>query len=224
MPPGEASTGFRAKLETECGSQPSRQDSASNPGERMKLSTDRILTTHVGSLPRELAVLDLLYKKENGDPYDADELDAAVAAAVSEVVHKQVATGIDIVNDGETSKIGYATYIKDRLSGFAGHHPRPPHLDLAPYPEFRDAMVRMMGTQTFKRDVELRRAPRAHRAAARAVREHRRARARDRRNRLRLRLVRRSEPCRPRDRLQEARCARRRCRARFTPALGADAT
>jgi hypothetical protein len=58
----------------------------------MKLSTDRILTTHVDSVSRELAVLDLLYKKENGDRYDADELDATAAAAVSEVVHKQAAS------------------------------------------------------------------------------------------------------------------------------------
>src|SRR5262245_13181356 len=108
----------------------------------MKLSTDRILTTHVGSLPRGPAVLDLLYKKENSEPYDPAAFDAAITAAVDEVVRKQVATGIDIVSDGEMSKVGYATYIKDRLSGFAGHHPRPPHLDLAPHPEFREAMTR----------------------------------------------------------------------------------
>jgi 5-methyltetrahydropteroyltriglutamate--homocysteine methyltransferase len=117
----------------------------------MKLSTDRILTTHVGSLPRGPEVLDLLYKKENGEPYDAAALDRAVAAAVDDVVAKQVAVGIDIVSDGETGKVGYATYVKDRLSGFAGHHPRPPHLDLAPHPEFREAMARMIGKQTFKR-------------------------------------------------------------------------
>jgi 5-methyltetrahydropteroyltriglutamate--homocysteine methyltransferase len=117
----------------------------------MKLSTDRILTTHVGSLPRAAAVVDLLYKKENGEPYDADELAAAVTAGVDAAVAAQIEAGVDIVSDGETSKIGYATYIKDRLSGFAGHHPRPPHRDLAPYPEFREAMARMMGKQSFKR-------------------------------------------------------------------------
>jgi 5-methyltetrahydropteroyltriglutamate--homocysteine methyltransferase len=117
----------------------------------MKQSTDRILTTHVGSLPRSAAVVDFLYKKENGEPYDRAAFDTAIAAGVSDVVAKQVAVGVDIVSDGETSKVGYATYIKDRLSGFAGHHSRPPHLDLAPYPEFREAMGRMMGKQAFKR-------------------------------------------------------------------------
>ncbi|HEX6997266.1 MAG TPA: cobalamin-independent methionine synthase II family protein [Gammaproteobacteria bacterium] len=117
----------------------------------MKLSKERILTTHVGSLPRGPEVVDLLYKKEKGEPYEQAALDAAVTRAVDEVVGKQVAAGIDVVSDGETSKVGYSTYIKDRLSGFAGHHPRPPHLDLAPHPDFREAMARMIGPQTFRR-------------------------------------------------------------------------
>ena len=117
----------------------------------MTHDTDRILTTHVGSLPRGAGLVALLYKRENGEPYEQPALDAAVAAAVDDVVARQVALGIDVVSDGEMSKIGYATYVKDRLSGFAGHHPRPPHLDLAPYPEFREAMARMIGKQTFKR-------------------------------------------------------------------------
>jgi 5-methyltetrahydropteroyltriglutamate--homocysteine methyltransferase len=117
----------------------------------MTASTEKVRTTHVGSLPRSAAVVELLYKKENGEPYDHAAFDSAMAAGVDEAVAKQVAVGIDIVSDGETSKVGYATYIKDRLSGFAGHHPRPPHLDLAPYPEFRAAMARMMGSQAFKR-------------------------------------------------------------------------
>jgi 5-methyltetrahydropteroyltriglutamate--homocysteine methyltransferase len=117
----------------------------------MRLSTERIFTTHVGSLPRTRDVVELLYKKENGEAYDRAAYDAAVAAGVADAVAKQVAAGIDIVSDGETSKVGYSTYIKDRLSGFAGHHPRPPHLDLAPYPEFREALARMIGKQSFKR-------------------------------------------------------------------------
>jgi 5-methyltetrahydropteroyltriglutamate--homocysteine methyltransferase len=117
----------------------------------MTLGTDRILTTHVGSLPRSPGLVALLYKKESGEPYEQTELDAAVAAAVDDIVAKQVELGIDVVSDGEMSKVGYATYVKDRLSGFAGHYPRPPHQDLAPYPEFRDAMARMIGKQTFRR-------------------------------------------------------------------------
>ena len=117
----------------------------------MKISTERILTTHVGSLPRGGEVVELLYKKDAGEPFDALGLAAAVAAGVADVVAKQVAAGVDIVSDGETSKVGYATYVKDRLSGFAGHHSRPPHLDLAPYPELREALGRMLGKQSFKR-------------------------------------------------------------------------
>ena len=117
----------------------------------MQRSAERILTTHVGSLPRSKAVVELLYEKENGEPFDPSEFDAVMAAAVDEVVARQVEIGIDVVSDGETSKIGYATYIKDRLSGFAGHYPRPPHLDLAPHPQFREAMSRMIGVQTFQR-------------------------------------------------------------------------
>ena len=86
----------------------------------MKLSTERILTTHVGSLPRSAEVVELLYKKDNGEPYDAAAFDAAIAAGVAEAVAKQVAAGVDIVSDGETSKVGYSTYVKDRLSGIRG--------------------------------------------------------------------------------------------------------
>jgi 5-methyltetrahydropteroyltriglutamate--homocysteine methyltransferase len=117
----------------------------------MKLSTDRILTTHVGSLPRSREVVQLLYKKDSGEPYDATAFDAAIAAGVADAVAQQIAAGVDVISDGETSKVGYSTYIKDRLSGFAGHHARPPHLDLAPYPELREALGRMLGKQSFKR-------------------------------------------------------------------------
>jgi 5-methyltetrahydropteroyltriglutamate--homocysteine methyltransferase len=117
----------------------------------MKTSTDRILTTHVGSLPRSAALVEQLYKKDNGEPYDRRAFDAAVAAGVADAVAKQVAAGVDIVSDGETGKVGYSTYVKDRLSGFAGHHPRPPHRDLAPYPQLREALGRMLGRQSFRR-------------------------------------------------------------------------
>src|SRR5262249_20050727 len=145
---------LRAALEFRAGREPQWrpwQGAGSAANEvPMKLSTDRILTTHVGSLPRSAAVVEFLYKKENGEQHDRAAFAATMKTGVAEVVAKQRAVGIDIVSDGETSKVGYATYIKDRLSGFAGHVARPPHKDLAPYPEFREAMGRMMGKQSFK--------------------------------------------------------------------------
>jgi len=117
----------------------------------MLLSTDRIRTTHVGSLPRSQAVVDLLLRKEKGQPYDAMVFDSTMRAAVIEVVRRQVATGIDQVSDGEIAKIGYATYIQDRLEGFGGHTDRKPALDLRDYPEFRKKMAAVTGTQEFRR-------------------------------------------------------------------------
>jgi 5-methyltetrahydropteroyltriglutamate--homocysteine methyltransferase len=117
----------------------------------MQLSTDRILTTHVGSLPRPKDVEDLLLRKEQGEAYGADELQRATRDAVAAIVRRQAEIGIDVVSDGETSKAAYSTYIQDRLSGFGGHTDRKPSLDLADYPDFRQKMARMTGTQTFRR-------------------------------------------------------------------------
>ncbi len=117
----------------------------------MRTSTDRILTTHVGSLPRSAAVADLLLKKEFGEAVDQRHFEAVLHEAVATAVQQQLAAGIDIVSDGELSKISYATYIKDRLSGFAGHRPRKPALDLQPYPEYMEKMALVAGKQNFKR-------------------------------------------------------------------------
>ncbi len=117
----------------------------------MKRSTNRILTTHVGSLPRSQAVVDLLFKREHGEPYDSAEFDNVIADAVSETIRKQVEIGIDSLSDGETSKTGYTTYIKDRLTGFSGDNPRQIALDLQDYPEFRSRMAVFAGRQGFKR-------------------------------------------------------------------------
>jgi 5-methyltetrahydropteroyltriglutamate--homocysteine methyltransferase len=114
-------------------------------------SIDRILTTHVGSLPRGQAVVDQLLLKEQGQPVDAAAFDGAMREGVSEVVKQQVATGIDSVSDGETSKISYATYMKDRLSGFGGDNERKVARDLQPFAEFRTRMAVFAGKQTFKR-------------------------------------------------------------------------
>ena len=74
----------------------------------------KILTSHVGSLPRSQDVVDFIFSREHGKDYDTDAFDATMTAAVDETVAKQAKAGIDIVSDGETSKISYATYVKDR--------------------------------------------------------------------------------------------------------------
>jgi 5-methyltetrahydropteroyltriglutamate--homocysteine methyltransferase len=84
----------------------------------MKTSTDRILVTHVGSLARPTELLDLMKEREHDRPYDKDELDRVIAAAVEDRVRKQVENGIDIVTDGEMSKVSFLGYVKDRLAGF----------------------------------------------------------------------------------------------------------
>jgi len=86
----------------------------------MKRSTDRILTTHTGSLPRPGELVDMLRRAEAGEPGDRAAFDAAVRAAVDDTVRKQVESGVDVVNDGEQGKPGYATYLKDRVIGFGG--------------------------------------------------------------------------------------------------------
>lgn len=117
----------------------------------MKLSTDKILTTHVGSLPRSKAVTDGVFAKENQQPYDVDNLAATIKSAVDEVVRKQVETGVDIVSDGEMSKISYATYIKDRITGFAGDSERNPPADLEEFPGFLARQASSGGTPSYKR-------------------------------------------------------------------------
>ena len=117
----------------------------------MRLSTERILTTHVGSMPRPPAVVEMLMAREDHTGYDPAAFEAVMGAAVDAVVARQVQAGVDIVSDGEVAKISYATYIKDRLSGFGGDRPRQVALDLQPYPEFRARMAVFAGKQTFKR-------------------------------------------------------------------------
>ena len=84
----------------------------------MKRSTDRILTTHVGSLARPHELLDTMKERENGRPYDAELLDRQITEAVADRVRQQVESGIDIVTDGEMSKVSFLGYVKDRLGGF----------------------------------------------------------------------------------------------------------
>lgn len=84
------------------------------------MSAARFLTTHVGSLPREDDLIEIMFAKEDGLPLDIAAVDARIAEAVQFVVDRQAEAGLDIINDGEQSKPSYATYIKDRLDGFGG--------------------------------------------------------------------------------------------------------
>jgi 5-methyltetrahydropteroyltriglutamate--homocysteine methyltransferase len=102
----------------------------------MQRSTERFLTTHTGSLPRPESLVRTMFAKEEGVPVDPGALAVAIRAAVASVVEKQLAAGIDIVNDGEMSKPSYATYIKDRLNGFGGETRALVYQDLVDYPEF----------------------------------------------------------------------------------------
>lgn len=103
----------------------------------MRRSIDRFLTTHTGSLPRPPDLIRTMYAKEEGVPVDPQALGARVRSAVAEVVGKQLAAGIDFVNDGEMSKPSYATYIKDRLSGFGGTGNTFVYQDLAEFPSLQ---------------------------------------------------------------------------------------
>jgi 5-methyltetrahydropteroyltriglutamate--homocysteine methyltransferase len=100
----------------------------------MKRSRERFLTTHTGSLPRPEDLIRMMFAKEEGIPVDPQALAVRIRDAVAEIVRRQSAAGVDIVNDGEMSKPSYATYIKDRLNGFGGESQPPPYPDLVPYP------------------------------------------------------------------------------------------
>ena len=117
----------------------------------MKTSTDRILTTHVGSLPRPQNVVDFIFAQEKGEPVDMTAFNAAMAVAVDDIVKRQVDAGIDIVSDGEMSKISYATYIKDRFTGFDGDSPRRTPGDLLEFPSFLKRLASGGGTPNYRR-------------------------------------------------------------------------
>lgn len=111
----------------------------------------KILTTHVGSLPRTQEVVDFIFAREKEQPYDQAAFDACMTSAVSETVRRQVEAGVDIVSDGETSKISYATYVKDRYAGFDGDSPRNAPADLKQFPTFLQRLADDGGTPTYAR-------------------------------------------------------------------------
>ena len=103
-----------------------------------------LLATHVGSLPRSQGVVDQLFARERGEPLP--DFDRVMREGVSEVVRRQVEAGIDWVSDGETSKISYATYVKDRYTGFEGDSPRNAPADLKLFPSFMERIAKAGGT------------------------------------------------------------------------------
>ena len=116
--------------------------------------SERILTTHVGSLPRPQAVVDQVFAQDRGDEVDEEAFDRVVLEAVRDRVVKQVEAGVDLVSDGEMSKIGYATYIRHRLSGFElGDVPRATPADLDAYPNFRDRLAQAGATAKYLRPI-----------------------------------------------------------------------
>ncbi|WP_299698772.1 cobalamin-independent methionine synthase II family protein [uncultured Tateyamaria sp.] len=110
-----------------------------------------VTTTHVGSLPRTQKVVDFIFAREREEAFDQAAFDAAMAEAVDDTVAKQVAAGVDIVSDGETSKISYATYVKDRYTGFSGDSPRNAPADLKQFPSFLKRLADDGGTPKYAR-------------------------------------------------------------------------
>ena len=105
-------------------------------------SRDRILTTHVGSLPRSEALSELLVRREAGDSYDPAQLDAEMDKAVRQVVVKQKEAGIDIGNDGEQQRVGFQTYVPQRMSGFGGESKRRRAQEFEEFPELVQNLMR----------------------------------------------------------------------------------
>ena len=110
-----------------------------------------IATTHAGSLPRTQKVVDFIFARERGEKYDEAAFDAAMTEAVDETVRRQVEAGVTIVSDGETSKISYATYVKDRYTGFSGDSPRNAPADLKMFPTFLERLANEGGTPQYAR-------------------------------------------------------------------------
>ena len=110
-----------------------------------------VVATHVGSLPRTQEVVDFIFARERGGTFAQEDFDAAMTRAVSQTVRRQVAAGIGVVSDGETSKISYATYVKDRYTGFDGDSPRNAPADLKLFPAFLQRLANEGGTPKYAR-------------------------------------------------------------------------
>ena len=120
----------------------------------MKTSSERILTTHVGSMPRPQYVVDQLFAQDRGEAYDQAEFDQVMRRAVGEVAAKQVEAGVDVISDGEMSKISYATYIRHRFTGFEiDEVPRATPKDLDDFPAYKQRLAEAGGTPKYHRPI-----------------------------------------------------------------------
>ena len=111
----------------------------------------KILTTHVGSLPRSKTLSEFLFAKDKGESFNLNEFDEVVSQNVQEIVKKQLDIGIDFISDGEMSKISYATYVKERINGFSGESERRAPADLDAFPEYKEKIAKSGGTPTYTR-------------------------------------------------------------------------
>ena len=111
----------------------------------------KILTTHVGSLPRSKTLSEFLFAKDKGESFNLNEFDEVVSQNVHEIVKKQLDIGIDFISDGEMSKISYATYVKERINGFSGESERKAPADLDAFPEYKEKIAKSGGTPTYTR-------------------------------------------------------------------------
>ena len=110
-----------------------------------------ILTTHVGSLPRSKELSELLFAKDKKENFNQETFNPVVQKNVEEVVKRQLKVGIDVISDGEMSKISYATYIKDRLHGFSGESERKAPADLDAFPSYKEKIAKSGGTPNYTR-------------------------------------------------------------------------
>lgn len=109
-------------------------------GASMQCSKERMLTTHVGSLPRSHGLTDLILQRESGEHFDAAEFEQKASEAINHVVRKQIETGIDVINDGEQPRPGFSTYVYQRMEGFGGKSSRPVPRDIDEYQDFAELM------------------------------------------------------------------------------------
>ena len=111
----------------------------------------KIFTTHVGSLPRSQELSELIFSKDKNEDFDEVKFNSVIKKNVDDVVKRQLDVGIDIISDGEMSKISYATYIKERVTGFSGESERRAPADLDDYSEYKDKIANSGGTPTYTR-------------------------------------------------------------------------